>query len=302
MLKQMVSFVAVAAAFTCTLWGEIRETNEIATVQDYVTEDSLVLMNLTGTLYAPATTLADNRWRLYFEERVKALIVNDEDFAQPFINATKNFIVNKIPKKAVEETTAQFVADLQNRKIPVLGLTRKSPSTAYARNFGDITHYHLLSVGIDLEKTLPYLAVQGQDDENQTLAHGLVFTKKKPAGTSLLAFLDRLETKPAKIIMIDDAEKNLKSVEEALEGRGIAFEGFRYSRTDENNAHFDPDLGTIEYFKFVFENQIMKDEEASELKSKPADISYADALDAFILWAWHTDIQNRTLRLLEKQL
>ncbi len=283
MLKKILYFVAGAAIlFNSAIFAEIIETSEIATVQNYVTEDSLVLMNITGTLYAPGTALADNQWRMFFEKRVKEL-VKDEAVAERMINTIKNEIVKKLPKKPVEETTAQFVAQLQSRKIPVLGITRKQMKTAYANNFDVITSKHLLSVGIDLGKTLSYLTVQGNDDENQALAHGIIFTNKKMLGPSLLAFLNRLETKPAKIILVDDAEKNLKSAEEALQGHEIVFEGFRYSRSDKQNADFDPVLGTIEFFAFIADGSTMTDEEASQLKERTANIDYTALLDQYII-------------------
>jgi uncharacterized protein DUF2608 len=120
-----------------------KETNEISVVQDYVTNDSIVLLNVTGTLYEPAMTLADNQWRIYFANKVNS-ILSDKTQADRFINKIKNEIVNNLPKKPVEEFTPQFISDLQSKKIPVFGITQKLMATAYADNFGEITRNHLL--------------------------------------------------------------------------------------------------------------------------------------------------------------
>jgi hypothetical protein len=260
----------------------ISETEEISNVQNFVTNDSLVLLNITGTLYEPATTLADNQWRIYFTERVHTL-VSDRDAADRWINKIKNEIVNHLPKKPVEEFTSQFVSYLQNEKISVLGITQKQMATAYADNFGLITKNHLLSININLENTLSYLNVKGEDPSSHSLAYGIIFTNKKPVGPAILAFLDRLETKPSKIIMVDNTLDCLKDAEETLMQANIPFEGFRYSHSDHLKTDFDPVLGHIQFFAFMKERQILSDEEAKLIKESNPDTDYDALLDKYIL-------------------
>lgn len=286
MLKKIIyCFMSVFSfGVSCfTLSAEIQETNEISTIQDYVTNDSLVLFNVTGTLYEPATTLANNQWRIFFAERVKA-IASDQKVADRFVNRIKNIIVNHIPKKPVEEVTPQLIAHLQNQEIPVLGITQKQMAASYADNFGFITSQHLMSIGVNLEDTLAYLDLKpGSEDDSHSLAYGLIFTNKKPVGPAILAFVNRLQDRPAKVIMIDNTRNSLEDVETALLSTDVKFEGFRYGRADVVKTSFDPTLGTIQFFAFIEERKILSDEEALQIKQAHPEVDYAAQLDHFIL-------------------
>lgn len=286
MLKTIFGFFAAAAlvlASSSHISAEIIETNEISAVQKHVTPDSLILFNITGTLYEPANTLADNQWRIYFAERVNALI-SDKIVADRLINKVKNDIVSHLPKKTVEDYTPQLIANLQSQKVPVLGITQKHMATSYADNFGLITRNHLLIIGIDLEQTLSYLNVREHgDDLNHAFAFGLIFTNKKPEGPAILSFLNRLEHQPEKIIMIDNSLDSLENAEAALISTDIKFEGFRYGRADVLKMNFDPILGNIQFFAFIKEGKILSDEEAIQIKQSHPEIDYTLLLDSFIL-------------------
>lgn len=283
MLKKLLCSLAGAALLTSPISADIIETNEISTIQQYATNDSLILFNVTDTLYAPATTLANNQWRIYFTDRVNAL-VSDKESADRLINKVKNDIVNHIPKTTVEECTPHLIADLQNQKIPVLGITQKQMVTSYADNFGLITSNHLQSIGINLEQTLSYLNLKNDDSETSySFAYGLIFTNKQPVGQAVVSFLDRLEHKPAKVIMVDNSRKSLENTEAALTSTDMKFEGFRYGRADAMKANFDPALGIIQFFAFTQKNQIISDEEAKQIKQANPDVDYSALLDNYIL-------------------
>lgn len=285
MLKKISGFF-VAMAFLLASFSyisaEIIETNEISAIQKHVSPDSLILFNITGTLYEPASTLADNQWRIYFTERVNALI-SDKIVADRLINKVKNDIVSQLPKKAVENYTPQLIANLQNQRIPVLGITQKQMATAYADNFGLITSNHLLSIGINLEQTLSYLNVREGDDLNHSFAFGLIFTNKKPVGPAILSFLNRLAYKPEKIIMIDNSHDSLENAEATLISTDVKFEGFRYGRADARKMNFDPILGHIQFIAFIKEGKMISDEEAIQIKQSNPEVNYTLLLDNCIL-------------------
>ena len=263
--------------------AEIKETKEISKALDYATEDSLILFNITGTLYQPSNTLADHQWREYFSKRVEQ-IVPDPKISQALIDQTKNLIVQKIPKKTVEDVTPQMVASLQAKKIPVLGLTKKQASTSYADNFAWITQKHLADLGIHLEKTLSYLKFKDGNAKEQgyTFAYGILFTNKQAEGPALNLFLNTLEQKPSVIIAVDNTLSSLENMQHALETQGIKFMGLRYGRADEDKANFDPVLGTVEFLTFINEGRIITDAEASALKQSTPSVNYDALLDYYI--------------------
>lgn len=261
----------------------IVETNEFADVLNYTDNNTLVLLNVTDTLYAPSTTLGDNLWRQYFTARVEALIP-DANVAQTYADKIKNRIVTSIPKKAVEEKIPGIIHDLQSQRIPVLGLTQKKLATTYAANFGEITSNHLKSSDIDLEPTLSYLqSVKPQQSPAYTLAYGMIFTNKQPVGPAVLSFIQTLDKVPSKIVVVDNTLASLEEIESALNGQPVTFIGLRYGRCDERKAKFDPALGNIQFVSFMLNGRILTDEEALELKQKdPAGTDYEVLLDPFI--------------------
>lgn len=265
--------------FILPLHGEIVETKEMASVLRHTDSRSLILFNVSDTLYEPATTLADNQWRIYFAGLAAKTIPNSD----AFVNKIKNLIVSNIPKRAVEPITVHLIRELQKEQLPVLGITKKYLSASYAENFGEITHKHLLSIGIDLEITLNFLPVlDKQDDNAHSFDFGIIFTNKQPEGPALLSFLKRIPWVPRKIIMIDNSREALENVEEALKPTGIMFIGMRYGRCDGRKQTFDPDLGTIQFFEYIKKGRVMYDEEAKKFKREHPDMPYEALLVDYI--------------------
>lgn len=268
---------------TSLLQGEIVQSDKIETVLDYVKDDTLVLMNITSNLYEPINTCSEHQWRLFFSSRVNELIT-DKTVASKINNKVRTDLVTKIPKKNVDEITPELVSKLQDQKIPVLAITKKGMSNFYADNFGLITSKHLLSLGIDLEKTLSYLNISSyRNDENHSFSYGIIFTNDKPEGAAILSFLEKNGYKPSHIAMVDNSQKDLDDAEKALANSGITFSGIRYSRCDAQKASFDPILGIIEFVAFVKEDRIMLDDEAIKIKQRNSDTNYKAILDDLIL-------------------
>lgn len=276
-----LSLAILALANFSFLQGVIVETNEISTAIDTVNSNSLVLLNITGTLYKPSTTLSNHQWREYFEARATELLPNAE-VKNRLVRKVKNDIVQKIPKMPVETITPTLISQLQNKKIPVLGITKKQMSASYAENFGFITSQHLKSIGVDLEKTVEFFPMQTPKDAPYHFAYGIIFTNNKPVGPALAAFLQNVENKPSQIIMVDNTRSSLESVEAALAESKTSFNGYRYNVTDADKINFDPILGIIEFIAFYQENRVMQDVEALEIKKANPDVNYPQQLDQLI--------------------
>ena len=286
----MKSSILALFSFACTLSvqtpvsAEIIETQEVATVLDYVSQDAVVFFNITGTLYAPSNALSDHQWREYFAERVKK-ITPDATIGQALIDRTKNTIVNKIPKKTVEEKTPKLIAELQDKKIVVLGLTKKQPSTSYADNFAWITQNHLTQLGIHLDKTLSYLRFRDERPfvTPYTFIYGILFTNKQPETTAFIEFLKTFQKKPSTVIVVDNTRSSLEAMEQAAQKLGMTFIGLRYGRADAAQAAFDPQLGTIEFLAYISEGKIISDSEAVQIKKENPTTNYDAQLDQYIM-------------------
>jgi hypothetical protein len=276
-MKKTLSILCIALLAISSwvqLQGEILETNEIQTVLNHVEQDSFVFFNTAGTLYVPANTLADCRWRKYFSNRVKQTVSNPE-IAQKIIDRVKALIVQCVPKKPVEEISSQLIADLQKQQIVVLGITNKQVKPSN----------HLLKLGIKLEETLSYLKLVETEEQNQyTFAHGILFTNKQAEGASVLSFLNQIPLRPSKIVMVDNSRHSLESVQEALASTTIAFTGIRYGAADALKENFDPTLGTIEFVCLMHKGRVISDAEALAFKSSEptSDLQYELMLDEII--------------------
>lgn len=268
-MKNMFLFFGLLIALP--LRAEIIETKEMAHILRYTDSRTLILFNISDTLYEPATTLADNKWRVYFAGLAAKTIPNPD----AFVNRIKYLIVKNIPKKVVERCTIHLIRELQKEQIPVLGITRKASSTSYAENFGEITNKHLKGLGIDLEVTLNFLRVLDKQDENAySFDFGIIFTNKQPEGPAVISFLKRIPWITKKVVMVDNSREALENVEEALKATEIKFIGLRYGRCDGRKLSFDPDLGTIQFLEYVKKGRVMYDEEAKKYKAEHPDISF----------------------------
>lgn len=285
MLKKMICITCISLANLFPLSqakADIIETNEIITVLDHITPDTLILLNVTGTLYEPSTNLADNQWRTYFVQRVKEASL-DPLISEGLISKVKNMVVRNIPKKAVEEITPSLISSLQQNHIPVLGITAKGLSESYADDFGFITSQHICSLGIDLDKSLSYFAATPETTDNYSFAYGLIFSNGKPAGDAIVSFLERNPHSLSHVIMVDNSRRCLESTEAALKSIGIAFTGLQYNRAQIRKQNFDPILGTIEFKAFIEKGTIMLDEEATQVRLAHPDVDYVKYLDNLII-------------------
>lgn len=274
-------YLLMICSSTAKLQGEIVETNDISSVLSAVDKDTLVLFNITDTLYAPTNTFGSHQWRSYFAERAEKVISNTE-LKQWLINWIKCESI-AIPKKPVEECTPDLIENLQLQSIAVLGITKKTLSTPYADNFGEITRDHLLSIGIDLEKTLSYYPVTvDQQSSKYAFAYGILFASKQPIGQTLLSFLSGVKSRPRKIVMVDNSRRSLEDVDTALTSSGITFKGYRYGRCDARKKAFDPTIGIIQLLKYELESKILSDEEALKEKLAHPQINYDACLDEFL--------------------
>lgn len=264
-----------------TLHSAIFESDKIETVLEYADKKTLVLLDITSTLYEPSVTMADKRWRSFFAERAKK-VLGDADLAQKLSDKVEGMLVTQIPKKLLETCAPDVVKMLQDQKIPTFGLTLKRLSTSYASNFGEITYNNLVNLGIDLQKSLSYTKVTQGNSSNYTFAYGMIFTNKKPLGIALEDFLPSLNKMPKKIVVVENSFVHLKEIEESLSAQNIEFVGIRYNRGDAKKAQFDPTLGIIQFLHFVGDGQILSDEQALMIKTLAPNNDWNEDLETFI--------------------
>jgi len=282
MIKKLMQLIFIPLTSFGIANATIVESNSTANVLDVANAKSLVLFNITDTLYVSSNTLGTAEWREYLVENVNGWIADPTE-AQNVIIKMKRATMLAMPKRLVEETTPSVIASLQKQQIPVLGFTQKDRSTPWIPNFDEVVKDHLVGLGINFEATNAYFAGPSSEDSKLPYyMYGIIFTEGKPRTESIKAFLHHLPVKVDRVILLDDRMTNLTVVEAALQAEGIEFFGFRYNQTDELKAKMDPILGIIQLEQFWTNGAVMSDEDAQKIKDANPGYDYEALLKSLV--------------------
>lgn len=261
---------------------------------------TLVLSNITNTLYGPANTMSDKEWRKFLSAFVNEIISNQEQ-AKKVALRLENIIVNQVDKSLVHEKLPEIIHKLQATGVPFLGITLKNWSAPYDQDFGITTSRHLKKLGIDLEESMPLVGRDKETIENMTgsldeldkliytLSKGIIFTNKCPLDVALDKFLNTLEVRPTQIIILENSEHK-EELATVINAHHIGLTFIKYANHENiQSKKFDPTLGTIEFIQFIKsyinneDSKLTSDDQAEEIKNKNITIDYDALLKECIL-------------------
>lgn len=270
------------------------ETQTIETLLAVSKKNTLILSDITNTLYKPCNTMSDKQWRTYFANRVREVIPESTQ-ASKIANSVENMIVNQVDKDLVHKNAPSVIQQLQDQGIPIIAITLKNWSAPYDPNFGITTAAHLKKLDIDLEKSVPLIGKMKKDSDSNyectqevhetreyTFAKGIIFTNKNPLDKALDAFLNRLENKPQQIVILENAYEHKDKLETVIKAHGIALTFIRLQPSEKQETSFDPALGTIEFLQFMDDSQVIPDEEAQRIKNDRSFVDYEALLKEWI--------------------
>lgn len=140
----------------------------------------------------------------------------------------------------IEYQIVDLLDFLQAKCIPCMALTANLTGSLVEVSCMEMKRIESLKkLGIDFSKTAPsqsdiiFKNLASYRKNYSRFLEGVFFVNGTTVskGEALLAFLDRIDFCPEKIIFIDDKEDNLKSVEAALKhlDKKIFYQGFLYS-------------------------------------------------------------------------
>lgn len=280
MLKK---FLFLQLILYTSLCGDIFKLDHISNVEPFADSETLVFVNLSGTIVQPYCTFTGEQWKNYFIEHVNKN-VTDSVVAANIVNKLK-YKMTKIPRKLIETNAPKLIASLQEKNITVFGITQKSIVTSYADNFATLLNLNLSQVGFDFSKTLSYATgwTEVLNEPNRfSFIHGVLFCQKQSVGDALIDFLQQNQKQPSKILVVDNSSNSLKKIEETLIQQNIPFLGLRYTRSDERKRNFDPDIGTIQLLSLLGENKLLTDEEAEGIKLANPHSNFEIVLDSLL--------------------
>lgn len=139
----------------------------------------------------------------------------------------------------IDDRIPEYLQGILQRGIPSMGLTANlTGSFGSIKNMEQWRINSLRCLGIDFSKTAPYPDSLIFNDlasyrgNYSTYLNGVFFVNGTcvAKGEALLAFLEKTNFMPNKIIFVDDREDNLKSMEAAIQkfGKPIEFRGLHF--------------------------------------------------------------------------
>jgi hypothetical protein len=140
----------------------------------------------------------------------------------------------------IEDQIVDLLGFLQAKCIPCIALTANLTGSLAEVSCMEMKRIESLKkLGIDFSKTAPsqsdiiFKNLASYRNNYSRFLDGVFFVNGTTVskGEALLAFLDRIDFYPEKIIFIDDKEDNLKNVEFALKqlDKKILYQGFLYN-------------------------------------------------------------------------
>lgn len=97
------------------------------------------------------------------------------------------------------------------------------------------------------------------------LKQGVLFSGGTPKGIVLEALLNEMDELPEKVIFIDDREKNVFSVSQAMNRLGIDYVGLHYSDKSFFNDKCDAEVAEVQFRSLDEQGHWVSDEAAKEL-------------------------------------
>lgn len=254
----MTAFLPLFLIFTlffANLTSKIVECSHFHELLNYVTNETLVILDIDDTLIVPVQTLGnDVSFRYRYESLEKQGLSKNIAFDQAL--GEWEAIRHLTKMRIVEEGTQDVIKTLQEKNVSVMGLTTQGLALA-SRSV-----IQLNALDIDLTKTAPsvneYYFMNGH---GVLYRQGILFTSGTDKGSAFLKFCDLAGIVPKCVVFINDKLTHLKDLEKDVEGRSIGFVGLRYGYSDTYVNGFRSDVADIQWRKSTFEH-IMSDEEA----------------------------------------
>lgn len=246
------------------LCGKIMEVANFKELAGSITPSTLLIVDIDDTLLVPEQTIGSDVWFMHRWKDHQAAGLSHDDAKERAL-AEWEAVRHLTKMRLVEEGSGKVIADLQDKELPIMGLTSQGMALATR------TVMHLKSVGIDLSITAP----AGEDvlvissHHSVLYRKGILFTSGSPKGAALTKFFEQIGCHPQRIVFIDDREANLKDVEAAAEAMGIEFIGLRYSHEDKRIASFSKEVGDIQWNNSTF-GHLLSDAEAAAVLKKSA--------------------------------
>lgn len=259
----------------------VENLNFLKNVKQKPNEKLLVIFDIDKVLIMKA----DPWERGFDEERKKSRTINSyyvknsalyNELDRPTRDKLWSIYINSIPTALVDPKNPIIIKNLQNKSIKVIGLTRfLTGKIGTIPSISDWRINELAHFGIDFSKAFPNdnnisFNQFTFEDKHPEFKNGVLFTTLAVSkGDLLKTFLDKINWKPTKIIMIDDTIDNLKSVEQYSLQANIPFEGYEYRAYLNYPSNFDKKVSEYQTEYLIKHEKWITREEAKKKMHLP---------------------------------
>jgi hypothetical protein len=215
--------------------SDIIETDTFQTLFSYVTPHTLIVCDLDNTLIAPLSHVGSVQWGYHTYRQFLCEGLSAEE-AEQAIHALWMKVQPLITIGLVEDQSADILSHIQQRGIQVIGLTSRYIEEAF------YTQKQIQSVNIAFNQIhccLPYYM------------NGILYCGRQSKSSVLNAFLKVTQLQPHHLIFIDDTWHHVYDIAATLKDQCIEHTCIRFSRADNQVAHFDPHQAAIELAHLV---------------------------------------------------
>lgn len=219
---------------------------------------TLVVFDIDNTILQTTQTLGSVQWADWYERELKAQGLPADEANR--ISSGKWVQINRSSgAELVEQVTPNIIANLQARGFQVLALTAR-PTSILLQTLRDLPRF-----GIHFGRSWPS-ARFNSPFPGAAYSGGILFVgQTNSKGAVLKEFLRQNSLRPSAIRFVDDKRKYVDSLEQAFEGSGIFYVGYRYGGADYRVAHFDARLAKFAQAYFDRTGIVLSDTRARQL-------------------------------------
>jgi len=212
-----------------SLIQELKSINETST---HCTDNSTAIFDLDNVVIESTQELGSDQWFVKLLNYACEIIV-DQDEAITTVLTIYHAVQHHAEMQAVEREVSQLIKELQEKPLPVIGLTARGTPIM------DRTLAQLKKLDIDFSKhhAEKYLEFSiNEISPKVAYKDGIIFCNGNDKGICLAKFFQIIEYTPEHLVMIDDKEKHLVSVNARVT---CDFVGLRYSYLDQKAKTID---------------------------------------------------------------
>lgn len=254
-LSKVVTFFILLIISLASLEARVLETNRMSDLLQEIDDNTVVFFDIDDTLIYIPTMMGNSVWWNYCQN-VASKNNWDQIKVATVLWPLLHQAAIKVKTELVDETAPELIKGLQDRGIPVFGLTARSRQILGDYAFDMTTILDLSRLGIIFTQT---------EIDMPALRGGVLFTNTQLKGPFVERFLKKLKQKKTKVVFIDDNLYQVQSVDSCMATLKIPTVCFRYSKMDKAYENFDPTVANIQ-LKGALENEtIFTNEQASDI-------------------------------------